>query len=90
MPCVKSLGFDFSCESLMFFGARKDTPANVVALIQKALEEALSNPECIERLEAAGALNIKILGQEELYQWAEEETARMREYGPKIGLTLVK
>ena len=90
MPCLKSLGCDFSCESLMFFGARKDTPPEVVAFIQKCFEAALSNPECVERLEAAGALNMKIMGPEEILAWAEEETANMKKYGPEIGLTLVR
>lgn len=89
MPCLKTLGCDFSCESLMFFGARKDTPAEVVDFIQKSLEEVLSNPEVIERLQAAGALNMRIMGPEEIMAWAEAEAQNVREYGPKIGLTIV-
>lgn len=90
MPCLKTLGCDFSCESLMFFGARKDVPDDVVAFIQKCLQEALSNPECVARLQAAGALNMRIMGPEEILEWARTEQAAMKEYGPKIGLTLIK
>lgn len=90
MPCLKTLGCDFACESLLFFGARKDTPANVVTFIQKCLEEALANPECVNRLQAAGALNMRVLNSEEIKDWAETETKNMREYGPQIGLTLIK
>ncbi len=89
MPCLKTLGCDFSCESLMFFGARKDTPKEVVDFIQKCLAEVLADPEVVAKLQAAGALNMRVMGPEQILEWAENESKNMREYGPKIGLTIV-
>lgn len=90
MPSLKSLGADFYCESLLFFGARKDTPDEVVQLITECLEEALANEECRQRLIDAGAMEITVLNGTEIKDLAETERETFRTYGADIGLTVVQ
>lgn len=90
MPCLKSLGADFSCESLLFFGARKDTPEEAVQVITDCLKEALENEECRQRLIDAGAMEIETLDGDAIKQAAETERENFKLYGPKIGLTVIQ
>lgn len=90
MPSLKTLGADFSCESLLFFGARKDTPDEAVQIITDCLKEALENEECRQRLIDAGAMEVETLNGEEIKKLAEEESENFKLYGPQIGLTVIQ
>lgn len=90
MPSLKSLGVDFACESLLFFGARKDTPDEALQIITSSIIEALENEECRKRLLDAGAMEIKVLDGDEIKTIAAKEQENFRLYGPEIGLTVIE
>lgn len=89
VPSLKSLGADFSCESLLFFGARKDTPAEAVQMITESLKEALANEECQQRLIDAGVMEMDVRDGDTIKSHMAEELEKFKLYGPKIGLQLI-
>ena len=89
VPSLKSLGADFACESLLFFGARKDTPDEAVQIITESIKEALENEECRQKLLDAGVMEIDMRDGDTIKSHMDEELEKFKQYGPEIGLQLV-
>lgn len=89
VPSLKTLGADFSCESLLFFGARKDTPDEAVQIITESLKAALENEECRQKLIDAGVMEIDMRDKDAIRTHMSEELEKYKLYGPKIGLQVI-
>lgn len=89
VPSLKSLGADFSCESLLFFGARKDTPDEAVQMITAGIKEALANEECQQRLIDAGVMEMDVRDGAAINEHMADELEKFKLYGPKIGLQVI-
>ena len=90
VPSLHSLGIDYDYESLTFFSMKKSEDQAVVDFVKNVLVETLKNEACRAELVAAGASTLYNITTEEIVSHSLREYEIMREYGPKIGLTLTR
>ncbi|MCL1884379.1 MAG: tripartite tricarboxylate transporter substrate-binding protein [Defluviitaleaceae bacterium] len=90
VPSLQSLGVDYSFESMTFFSMRSDTAPEIVDFIQQTLSSVLQNADCLADLYGAGVEVPHLAYTDEIIEYISNIADRMREYGPRIGLTLVQ